>query len=321
MRARSHDLLDAALDAGIGYVDVARSYGLAESFLASWLDGRDRTTTPLTVGSKWGYRYVGEWRMDAAVHEVKDHSLAMLRSQLAESRQLLGDWLRLYQIHSATFESGVLERVDVLRELARLRESGLAIGLTVSGPNQGDVLRAALSVRVDGVNPFQTVQATWNLMEPSAGPALAEAHDAGWGVIVKEALANGRLLRGEAGESLARIARRLGGGHDTERAAGPGGPGLGSGGPGPNSGPGAGPGSGDFGPGPGDPGPDAIALAAVLAQPWRHVVLSGAATVPELRANLRALDVQFEADDLRELEVLARPPEQYWAERTALPWA
>jgi aryl-alcohol dehydrogenase-like predicted oxidoreductase len=37
------------------------------------------------------------------------------------------------------------------------------------------------------------VQATWNLLEPSAGPALAVAHAAGLGVIVKEAVANGRL--------------------------------------------------------------------------------------------------------------------------------
>jgi aryl-alcohol dehydrogenase-like predicted oxidoreductase len=55
------------------------------------------------------------------------------------------------------------------------------------------VIRRALEVRVDGINPFQSVQATWNLLETSAGPALAEAHAAGWGVIIKEALANGRL--------------------------------------------------------------------------------------------------------------------------------
>jgi len=72
-----------------------------------------------------------------------------------------------------------------------LRAGGLRIGLSVSGPRQAEVIRRALAVRVDGINPFQSVQATWNLMEPSAGPALAEAHDAGWGVIIKEALANG----------------------------------------------------------------------------------------------------------------------------------
>ena len=44
-----------------------------------------------------------------------------------------------------------------------------------------------------GCHFFETVQATWNLLEPSAGPALSEAHAAGMGVIVKEALANGRL--------------------------------------------------------------------------------------------------------------------------------
>ena len=36
----------------------------------------------------------------------------------------------------------------------------------------------------------RAVQATWNVLEPSAGPALADAHVQGWGVIVKEALAN-----------------------------------------------------------------------------------------------------------------------------------
>jgi aryl-alcohol dehydrogenase-like predicted oxidoreductase len=74
----------------------------------------------------------------------------------------------------------------------------------VSGPRQPEAIRRALEVQVDGVNPFQTVQATWNVLEPSAGPALAEAHDAGWGVLVKEAMANGRLgPRGDAAGALA----------------------------------------------------------------------------------------------------------------------
>ena len=53
------------------------------------------------------------------------------------------------------------------------------------------MIRAALAL---SANPFSAVQTTWNLLEPSAGPALAEAHDAGWLVVVKEALANGRLV-------------------------------------------------------------------------------------------------------------------------------
>lgn len=193
MERRSHQVLSAAYDAGIRYFDAARSYGYAERFLASWLREREPRRNPVTVGSKWGYTYVGNWQVDARVHEVKDHSLAALRRQVEESRALLGDYLDLYQIHSATLESGVLGDDAVLRELNALRANGLAIGMSVSGPRQAEVIRRALAVQVDGVNPFQSVQATWNLLEPSAGPALAEAHDAGWGVIIKEALANGRL--------------------------------------------------------------------------------------------------------------------------------
>jgi aryl-alcohol dehydrogenase-like predicted oxidoreductase len=193
LERRSHEVLSAAYDAGIRYFDAARSYGFAERFLASWLRLRGLGPDTVTVGSKWGYTYVGDWRVDARVHEVKDHSLAALRRQIEESRTLLGEYLDLYQIHSATLESGVLDDQAVLSELTALRAGGLTIGLTVSGPRQAEVIRRALAVRVDGVNPFQSVQATWNLLEPSAGPALADAHDAGWGVIIKEALANGRL--------------------------------------------------------------------------------------------------------------------------------
>src|SRR5256886_7996339 len=188
----SHEVLSAAYDAGIRYFDAARSYGFAERFLASWLSQRALPPKRVTVGSKWGYTYVGNWQVDARVHEVKDHSLAALERQVEESRALLGDYLDLYQIHSATLESGVLDDRGVLAKLNILRASGLAVGLSVSGPGQADVIRRALQVEIDGVNPFQSVQATWNLLEPSAGPALAEAHAAGWGVIVKEALANGR---------------------------------------------------------------------------------------------------------------------------------
>ena len=193
LERRSHEVLSAAYDAGIRYFDAARSYGFAERFLASWLRERGLLPNAVTVGSKWGYSYVGGWQVDAPVHEVKDHSLAALRRQIEESRALLGEYLDLYQIHSATLESSVLGDRAVLSELNALRASGLNIGMSVSGPRQAEVIRRALEVSVDGANPFQAVQATWNLLEPSAGPALAEAHAAGWGVIIKEALGNGRL--------------------------------------------------------------------------------------------------------------------------------
>ena len=188
MERRAHTLLDAAYEAGIRYFDAARSYGKAEAFLASWLEQRELSPRELTVGSKWGYTYTAEWRVDAERHEVKDLSVTTLRRQLAESRELLGPHLLLYQIHSATLESGVLDDRAVLEELRRLRESGLAIGVTVTGAHQAETIERALEV-----GAFDAIQATWNLLERSAGPMLAEAHARGLGVIVKEPLANGRL--------------------------------------------------------------------------------------------------------------------------------
>src|SRR4029434_7967972 len=100
--------------------------------LGAWFKARRLSRDALTIGSKWGYSYVGSWRLDAPVHEVKDLSVETLRRQIVESRTLLGEGLRLDQIHSATIESGVLDDARVLDELGLLQSEGLAIGLTVT---------------------------------------------------------------------------------------------------------------------------------------------------------------------------------------------
>lgn len=281
LRARAHEVLDAAYAAGVRYVDAARSYGLAEEFLATWLDARDLPAGAVTVGSKWGYTYTAGWRVDAEVNEVKDHSVAVLRRQHGESRSILGRRLRLYQVHSATLDSGIFEDREVLAELARLRvEEGLVIGLTVSGPRQPDAIRRALEIEVEGVNPFATVQATWNLLEPSAGAALAEAHEAGFGVILKEVLANGRLTSPgtDLPPELPDLARQAGA------------------------------------------GVDALAIALAAANPWADVVLSGAVTPAQVRQNIDALQLRVTSLDDAALRSLAEAPDRYWTERQRLPW-
>jgi aryl-alcohol dehydrogenase-like predicted oxidoreductase len=63
-RERTWKVLDAAYAAGVRYVDVARSYGLAEAFLSAWIGNRGNVAG-LVVGSKWGYSYVANWDITA----------------------------------------------------------------------------------------------------------------------------------------------------------------------------------------------------------------------------------------------------------------
>jgi aryl-alcohol dehydrogenase-like predicted oxidoreductase len=122
------------------------------------------------------------------------------------------------------------------------------------------------------------VRATWNLHERSAGPALARAHAAGMEVIVKEALANGRLSPRGGCRPLERVAAELGA------------------------------------------TADAVALAAVLAQPFADVVLSGAATAEALRSNLAAASLTLPEPALAELAGLEEDPDAYWAARGEQAW-
>ncbi|HSJ45029.1 MAG TPA: aldo/keto reductase [Euzebyales bacterium] len=65
---------------------------------------------------------------------------------------------------------------------------------------------------------------------------------------------------------------------------------------------------------------DAVALAAVLAQPWADVVLSSAATVAHLHANMRAFDVRLTSRDGDALDGIAEQTDTYWDHRGDLPW-
>ncbi|WP_406128073.1 aldo/keto reductase [Streptomyces canus] len=205
LRTRTHELLDAAYFQGVRYFDVARSYGRSEEFLADWLD-KNPGIDDVVVGSKWGYTYTADWTTDAEHHEVKDHSVQTYDRQRAETAELLGDRLDLYQIHSVTPDSPALTDKELHARLAEAAARGTSIGFSTSGPAQADTIRAALAVTVDGEPLFRTVQSTYNALETSAAPALAEAHDAGLTVIVKEGMANGRLAESHAPDALKAVA-------------------------------------------------------------------------------------------------------------------
>ncbi|MFV2175423.1 aldo/keto reductase [Actinomadura sp. LOL_016] len=191
LRQATWDLLDAAYAAGIRWMDAARSYGRAEEFLGGWLE--DRAPGHVTVSSKWGYAYVGDWDIEAPVHELKEHSLARYRSQYAETRALLGSHLSVYQVHSLTMERTLFKDVRLQAAIAEAASDGVRVGFSTSGPEQSETIRRAMALEVSGQRLFSTVQSTWNILETSAEDALREAHADGLHVILKEVMANGKL--------------------------------------------------------------------------------------------------------------------------------
>nr|BFD95896.1 aldo/keto reductase [Kitasatospora sp. Xyl93] len=284
LRERTHTLLDAAYAAGVRYLDTARSYGRAEEFLGQWLAEHPRAAAEVTVASKWGYTYTADWRTSAVTaHEVKEHSTAVYDRQIHETRTLLGDHLDVYLVHSVTPDSPALTDPALHHRLAALAADGVRVGLSTSGPAQADTIRRALTVTTAGRPLFTAVQSTWNPLETSAAPALAEAHAAGRLVVVKEAMANGRLAgRNATGPDTAPL-RTLADRTGTT--------------------------------------PDALALAAAAAQPWADVVLSGAATLDQLTSNLAATALHPTPEDLAALTTMAEPADAYWRTRAALPWS
>lgn len=283
LRARSAGMIDAAYAAGVRYVDAARSYGRAEEFLAGWLAAHPEVDD-VVVASKWGYRYVGGWRHDTEVHEVKDHSATAFREQHQQSVALLGDWLAVYQVHSLTPDSPALTDTALHADLARLRDAGTRVGFSTSGPQQAETVRRALDVAVGAEPLFAVVQSTWNLLEPSVGPALAEAAAAGLAVVVKEGLANGRLAPGSDDPAAAvRTAARMAGTRGVPL--------------------------------------DQLALAAALAQPWASHVLSGAVTAEQVRSNVGAGELALTDDDVDELLAEPEEPATYWSARSRRAWS
>ena len=212
-RDNTFRMLDAAVRSGIDWIDTARSYGRAEEFVGQWWRGRtaqdpDWAEQAPTISSKWGYRYVGGWDPRAEVHEVKEHSLAAFTEQWELTRATLPR-VHLYQVHSLTLDSPLFTDGPLLDALARVRDSGVAIGFSTSGARQGDIVERALEVTRADALLFSAVQATWNLLETSAGPALQAASRRELTVIVKESLANGRLVT-EPPDDLRAVCARTG---------------------------------------------------------------------------------------------------------------
>lgn len=277
-------ILDFAYKKGVQYFDTAPSYGKGEQFLTLW--NAKHRYKDVKLSTKWGYTYVANWELGyTGSHEIKEHSLKKLLEQWQVSQKLLPA-LKIYQIHSATLESGVLENKAVLKQLHQIKhDRGLQIGLTTSGANQGKILEAALKVKVEGEELFDSFQVTYNILDQSTHSVLKHIIGRGKTIIIKEALANGRVFKNDAYpqyQQLYSMLQRLSAKYNV--------------------------------------GVDAIALRFVMDALQPKLVLSGASNALHLEQNLKALNFCLEPEDLIQLQSFKIDPHTYWTERNRLEW-
>ena len=282
-RKHSFSVLEDAYNSGIRYFDTAPGYGLAEELLLEWLQTKNDKT--IEVATKWGYTYTANFDANAKVHEVKEHSLSKLNEQWNFSKQLL-PYLKVYQIHSATLETGVLENKEVLKQLAFLKkEHNLKIGLTTTGTNQVEVIKKALDVLVDGKQVFDFFQVTYNFLDQSLKEISDELQSQDKSIVIKEALANGRIFRNKnyphydkMYATLESLAKKY------------------------------------------NVGVDAISLKYCEQTIINSIVLSGASNSEQLEENLKMNSFSLSKDEIELLNSFEIDPNFYWTERKILQW-
>ncbi len=276
-------ILETAYNQGIRYFDTAPGYGLAEQLLIDWV--KSKHDDEIELATKWGYTYVANFDPQAAVHEIKDHSVEKLNQQWEVSKQLLPN-LSTLQIHSATLETGVLENKTVLDRLTALKSNhNLLIGLSTTGVNQVEVIKKALDVVTDGQPLFDVFQVTYNVLDQCLAQIKDLLLSSSKRIVIKEALANGRLFRNDSYPKYQKVYQTL-----EEMAQRY------------------------------QVGVDAVALRFCLDSIAPFMVLSGAGEIAQIEQNLQVNTFELEADDLMTLNTLNVGAKDYWSERKHLLW-
>ena len=182
IRAR---VLNAALDAGINFLDTAACYGLSEELIGQSVSGR---RSEFYLATKAGHvvgGYEGDEWTAQTIHDSIDRSLKRLKT----------DYLDLVQLHSCSV--AVLERGEAVQALQDAQRAGKVRYVGYSGDNDA----AAWAVR-SGL--FDTLQTSFNLVDQKARFDLLDAAKAGeMGVIVKRPIANSAWGAGKSPSSYA----------------------------------------------------------------------------------------------------------------------
>jgi aryl-alcohol dehydrogenase-like predicted oxidoreductase len=180
----SRAVIDAALDAGVTFLDTADVYGSgggSEEIIGRALVGRrDR----VVLATKFGWQR----EEDGVPCGTREH----IRKAVAASlRRLQTDWIDLYQYHRPDEVTPVEETLGALDELVR---EGIVRAIGSSNFTASLLEEADAAVRANGVAPFATEQSQYSLLRRDAEAELLPACERlGVGFIPYFPLASGLL--------------------------------------------------------------------------------------------------------------------------------
>jgi len=172
-QAQASEVLNAALDGGINFLDTAACYGVSEELIGRAVAHRRQEYVLATKCGHVAGGYEGQEWTAQTIEDSIDRSLTRLQT----------DYLDLVQLHSCGVD--VLERGEVIQALLDAREAGKTRFVGYSGDNE-----AARWAVESGL--FDTLQTSFNLVDQRARTDLfPQVKAGGMGVIAKRPIANG----------------------------------------------------------------------------------------------------------------------------------
>lgn len=177
--AESKNIIDAAIHAGINFIDTADLYdnGKNEELVGYALKGqRDEIILATKAGNKMNSTGDG-WTWDPSKNHIMDAAKESLR-------RLGTDYIDLYQLHGGTMEDNVDETIDALESL---KKEGLIRQYGISSIRPNVIKRflesgAAVSVMMQ-----------YSLLDPRPEEWFPMIHEAAASVITRGTIAKGFL--------------------------------------------------------------------------------------------------------------------------------
>jgi aryl-alcohol dehydrogenase-like predicted oxidoreductase len=194
-------VLDAALDAGIDFIDTADIYseGGSETLLGQWLEGRRQR---LVLATKCRFP-MGPGPNDMGLS--RQHIIAACEASL---RRLRTDWIDLYQMHLQDTDVPIGETLRALDDLVR---AGKVRYIGCSNYTGARLVESLWAADRRGTERYESVQLQWSLVTRDAEREIVPAcRDFGLGVLVWSPLGrgflSGKFRRGEPPPAGARLA-------------------------------------------------------------------------------------------------------------------